>query len=385
MGGCVSKGQVAPEPTPAAAPGSPQPKPPPPPPLVPLAFGSHAHDGNQPGKKEKEQQDASFAQYINADLDDFDSSSKATAPVAFACGVFDGHGSGGREAACAACTKVHSFLSHRPQALLDDPAAALAAAFAAADRSIGMSLDVDLCGTTATVLAVVGHRLYVAWCGDSRAVMGSGPALSAVALTRDHQGSDGAEAERVRRAGGRVRKRPGGAADAPLRVWAAEASGGPQAVGLMVTRSLGDRLMHEHAGVSSVPELAERELHPGFDRLLVVGSDGLFDLETNEDVLLNAWSPFSRGGRPEEAAEAAVGSALEKWRAQSGSDNVTAVVVRIAPDAAPLDRSPAAEAEAVRTDAGPSSRLDAAADEEEEEDAPVEDLDGLLNDILTSP
>jgi serine/threonine protein phosphatase PrpC len=52
------------------------------------------------------------------------------------------------------------------------------------------------CGTTATTVIQIASSLYIAHCGDSRAILVS--KTSVVPLTRDHKPVDADEAERIR-------------------------------------------------------------------------------------------------------------------------------------------------------------------------------------------
>ena len=108
-------------------------------------------------------------------------------------------------------------------------------------------------------------------------------------------------------------------------------SGG--AVGLMLTRSLGDMEMHEY-GVSAEPQISSHTMRPGVDEILLLGSDGVFDAMDNPESLQLAGSAAAKaaGGSSADAgalaaAGAVVATAADWWKRHPGSDNITAIVV----------------------------------------------------------
>lgn len=240
-------------------------------------------------------------------------------------GVFDGHGAEGRAAACYARDRVRSVMRQRATDLLQQPEAVLQEAFEGAHTGMAMAADCTYSGTTAVCCILSKERVVTAWCGDSRAVIGSASGGgSTVSLTNDHRPELDAERERIETAGGLIRRANG---SGPLRVYGG--SGG--AVGLMLTRSLGDMEMHEY-GVSAEPEISTHQIRPGVDELLLLGSDGVFDAMQNHEALELAGSAATTapGGEKKGAMAASgtvVATAAEWWKRHPGSDNITAIVV----------------------------------------------------------
>ncbi|XP_066382427.1 probable protein phosphatase 2C 30 [Miscanthus floridulus] len=120
----------------------------------------------------------------------------------------------------------------------------------------------DHVGSTA-VVAVVGPRhLVVANCGDSRAVLCSGGA--AIPLSDDHKPDRRDELERIDAAGGRV------------IFW-----DGARVFGMLaMSRAIGDSYLKPF--VISDPEVRVVERKDGEDEFLILASDGLWDVVSNE-------------------------------------------------------------------------------------------------------
>ena len=239
-------------------------------------------------------------------------------------GVFDGHGAEGKAAAAYARDRVQSVMQQRAAELLQIPDAVLKDAFKGAHTGMAMAADCTYSGTTAVACIVSKERVVTGWCGDSRAVIGSAAGGDTVGLTEDHRPEVDAERERIEVAGGLIRNANG---KGPLRVY----GGAGGAVGLMLTRSLGDMEMHEY-GVSAEPQLSTHVMRPGADEILLMGSDGVFDAMDNDESLKLAGSAAMKvGGAGDAAAMAGAGAvvatAAQWWRVNPGSDNITAVVV----------------------------------------------------------
>lgn len=167
------------------------------------------------------------------------------------------------------------------------------------EEELGETLPLELPqegGTTATALVLHARGLFVAWVGDSRAVLavdgevgpgsptddadGTGtaqshsPQLHAVALTTDHNTLDVHEKARLEANGGRA---GGEAMSGHVSVPNAEGS-------LKVTRSLGDSPFHKGDAVSAEPGMAHVPLSAS-TRFVVVASDGIWDHLSNEKVV----------------------------------------------------------------------------------------------------
>lgn len=175
-------------------------------------------------------------------------------------------------------------------------------------------------GTTAVVAVISSSHIIVANCGDSRAVLCRGK--QAVPLSVDHKPNREDEYARIEAEGGRVIQWNG------YRVFGV----------LAMSRSIGDRYLKPWIipvpEVKIVPRMKE-------DECLILASDGLWDVMTNEEacdaarkrILLwhkkNGSTPVPphKGEQSDPAAQAAA-EYLSKLALQKGSkDNITVVVV----------------------------------------------------------
>ena len=216
-------------------------------------------------------------------------------PHGLLAAVFDGHG--GVLVADRAATMLPLALSRALRAERDG-AAALAEAFAEVAQA---TADAD-CGSTATAFWLAGASLVTANVGDSR-IMRVGRA-SADSLTRDHRIEAPDELARVLAMGAQL--------EPPYVVRGSH--------GLMMTRSLGDRWFRA-VGVISEPEIG-RHAVAADDVAVLAATDGVWDVLGLDD----AARVVRTAATAESAARALVDTALEA----GASDNVTAIVVRLA-------------------------------------------------------
>ncbi|XP_042048188.1 protein phosphatase 2C 16-like [Salvia splendens] len=174
-------------------------------------------------------------------------------------------------------------------------------------------------GSTAVVAVVCSSHIIVANCGDSRAVLYRGK--EAIALSVDHKPNREDEYARIEAAGGKVIQWNG------HRVFGV----------LAMSRSIGDRYLKPwvipEPEVMFVPRARE-------DECLVLASDGLWDVMTNEEVcdlarkriLLwhkkNGTNPAADRGQGVDPAAQAAAEYLSNVGMQRGSkDNISIVVV----------------------------------------------------------
>lgn len=226
--------------------------------------------------------------------------------------VYDGHG--GDAAARHFSSSLHAAVSARLRGGAP-PAEALFNAFIAADEeylkrlsSMGSRSEA---GTTAVVALIAGSSLFVANCGDSRAVLSrAGTALS---LTSDHKAARPDEVARICRAGGFVVRN---------RVLGSLAVS--RALGDPSFKSSGTPRASKPALVSPEPQMVATTLSTK-DEFVVLGCDGLFDVMESQAVVDLAREELAGGSSPKAAARRLAETALSKGSA----DNVSVVVVAL--------------------------------------------------------
>lgn len=167
------------------------------------------------------------------------------------------------------------------------------------------NLDCFCSGSTAVTIVKQGQNLFMGSIGDSRAIMASknsNDALIAIQLTVDLKPDLPREAERIKRCKGRVfalQDEP----EVP-RVWLPY----DDAPGLAMARAFGDFCLKEY-GVISVPEFSHRTLTDK-DQFIVLASDGVWDVLSNEEVVEIVSTAPSRAS----AARILVDSAAREWK-----------------------------------------------------------------------
>ncbi|KAK9152642.1 hypothetical protein Sjap_000122 [Stephania japonica] len=167
------------------------------------------------------------------------------------------------------------------------------------------TLDCFCSGSTAVTIVKQGLNLFMGNIGDSRAILGSKDSsnmMVAVQLTVDLKPDLPREAERIKRCKGRVFALQ----DEPevQRVWLPF----DDAPGLAMARAFGDFCLKEY-GVISVPEFSHRVLTEG-DQFIVIASDGVWDVLSNEEVVEVVVSAPTRSS----AARILVDSAAREWK-----------------------------------------------------------------------
>ncbi|KXZ42753.1 hypothetical protein GPECTOR_120g420 [Gonium pectorale] len=193
---------------------------------------------------------------------------------------------------------------------VDGIEAALKAAFLHTDAQLAQTRSAHEVGTTAVVSLVTARHLWVGNCGDSRALLCR--EQEAVALSLDHKATRADEVARVEKAGGYV--------------WWDRVMGE-----LAVSRAIGDHCLRPF--VIAEPEITSVLRRPE-DLLLIMASDGLWDVFTNEEARSLALEKFhgelARTSSSKMAVKKAASSLAKAALAKGSRDNVTVVVVDLA-------------------------------------------------------
>ena len=179
-------------------------------------------------------------------------------------GVFDGHG-GYR--ASQFCKDFLLQYVLEDENFVQDPSLALKRSFYRTDAEFSAMAKIRYLsdGTTSLVACIHNRRLYVANAGDCRAVLIS-DRWGVTPMSVDHKPDREDEKRRITKLGGKVLH------------WGRWRVQGV----LAVSRAIGDVTLQPY--VTCEPEIQEKELLDGEDAYLVLASDGIWDVMTNEDA-----------------------------------------------------------------------------------------------------
>ncbi|GLC40149.1 hypothetical protein PLESTB_000792300 [Pleodorina starrii] len=233
-------------------------------------------------------------------------------------GVYDGHS--GSEISQFLAASLHHYV-HAFGLKARDTATALCQAFQAADTALEeATLNCPDAGSTATVALLSSASVIVAHCGDSRALLCRSGRV--VALTDDHRPARLDERERVLGSGGQI-------------LW----NEGERVMGVLATtRAFGDRDLKQF-GVTAEPEVTIIP-RSADDELLILATDGVFNVLSNEEVADVACRVMKRAierGSSRSTAIRLAASAIGRFsRDRNSKDDITVVVVDLAPPGGPI-------------------------------------------------
>ncbi|OMJ66988.1 hypothetical protein SteCoe_35980 [Stentor coeruleus] len=255
-------------------------------------------------------------------------------------GVADGHGINGKEVSSFIKERFPILLSKDPN-LLGNPRKALSVCANKTNLDLAhQEFDVNFSGSTFVSILIRGKKLWCANIGDSRAFIARqlpdtyqsyknirskpiGNHWMSIALSRDHKPNESDESSRILKHGGRVEayQDEHGNPFGPARVWLKNQN----IPGLAMSRSLGDRVAGS-VGVICEPEILEFDLTPE-DKFIVLGSDGIFEFLSNEDVL-KIVVPYWRINDVNGASEVLAKEAKYKWmKEEEVIDDITCIVI----------------------------------------------------------
>lgn len=173
--------------------------------------------------------------------------------------ALDGHGEQGDAVSEFVMKQIVVSLEKHP-GLLDDPVLALTETFVKTNIALmATNISYMTSGCTCVCAYVVGEKLYVANCGDSRAVMAVGSSFSnlkAKNLSRDHKPDDPEEAKRITEWGGYILPAPEPGLTARVYL-------DPQftMIGLAMARSLGRCLLFYLSIYQSFRDISSHNSH----------------------------------------------------------------------------------------------------------------------------
>uniref|UniRef100_A0A061QXU8 PPM-type phosphatase domain-containing protein n=1 Tax=Tetraselmis sp. GSL018 TaxID=582737 RepID=A0A061QXU8_9CHLO len=219
------------------------------------------------------------------------------------------------------------------QEFLDREERLLHLLFYSLEERLKEACNTVMSGTTASLCLLKPRKAWMASVGDSTAILisqGQDGEHTATTVTADHRLSNEEEKKRVISAGARVARKGSHKSKGHLR------NAEMDIPGLMVTRSLGDNV-GKSVGVISEPHVTHVFLRP-HDRYIVIGTDGLWDALSHEDIIrIVTEAPSSKA-----ASNLLIQEALSSWEAKKADaeqkagqrirgmgDNITAVVVNL--------------------------------------------------------
>ncbi|CAE8639245.1 unnamed protein product, partial [Polarella glacialis] len=248
------------------------------------------------------------------------------------CGVADGHGIDGHHVSHFVQERLPKSLLSRRKDIADDWRGASSSAF----LEVMEQMQVDIpkqcveSGTTASVVWMVTDvkglmKVRTAHVGDSCIVYGSKRKgevnWQAELLTDVHKPDRKDEAARIEKMGGTVIPSPDGSQPARLAVPSGD---------MAMSRAMGDLDAHK-CGLVAEPECSkELILEDGVDHMLLIGSDGIWDMLTPLEAvsIVGKFAPDDT----QRAAERLCAKAQSRWQhkvTQSGViDDITLIVIR---------------------------------------------------------
>jgi serine/threonine protein phosphatase PrpC len=232
-------------------------------------------------------------------------------------GLFDGHGAKGATVSHFCTARYGTLLLENERFMSNLQRALEETTLNLHSELSAYGVDVEMSGTTAVIGVVRDGVLYVANVGDSRCIIGSrrkNLRNGVLEVTFDHKPSNPSEKRRIEKCGGRCEPMKDGQGNflGESRVYLKN----EEVPGLGMSRSIGDKLAHT-VGVSAAAEVTVTELR-NEDEFFVAGSDGLWDVIPNEEVVKIVSEKLAWNRRhPKQAVLIAEELALEaqhRWR-----------------------------------------------------------------------
>ncbi|KAL5728899.1 hypothetical protein ACHQM5_001926 [Ranunculus cassubicifolius] len=250
-------------------------------------------------------------------------------------GVFDGHGMYGQIVSKFVrnrlpalilsqqelfAQKEYGYTCKSESVIIRDWSRACMSAFKVTDKETKhlRNLDCSWSGSTAVTIIVQGGDLIISNLGDSRAILGTishNDELVTVQLTNDLKPTLPDEAERILKCNGRIF-----ALDSEPhleRVWLPN----DDLPGLAMTRCFGDFGIKDY-GIIAIPQMSIHRI-TNKDQFLVLATDGVWDVLTNEQVASIVWSVRNE----EKAAKAVVDAAVLTWKEKYPSAKIDDITV----------------------------------------------------------
>ena len=186
--------------------------------------------------------------------------------------------------------------------------------------------DKEFSGTTSCSVFITGNYLICSNIGDSRAIMISQRGKVITPLSTDHKPNNPKEKNRIIKHGGEVRINYSSSStlcqeNYPFRVYAPE----KDYPGLAISRSLGD-FVAKNIGVNFEDDIIDIQIGKD-DMCIVIGSDGLWDHLTEEEVA-KIVSKYYDSKNNEDASKELVNEARRRYELNGNYiDDVSVIIV----------------------------------------------------------
>ena len=241
--------------------------------------------------------------------------------------IYDGHGG----SCCSDFLRdhLHTLICHS-ECFLSNVQQAIYEGFAKAEEmfiSSQYKLAKDKSGSCALVAIIVNDRLYVANCGDSRAVMSMRDGKEWKDITVDHKPNEAHEKERIELNGGSVYQ-------SQIALHKDKIMGPYRVVPgrLSVSRTIGDGgAKEEKKGVIIArPDVHEWNLKENDVDFVVMACDGVFDQMSSKEAVDCVWMVFNKGNEDvHDKCGKAVDLIMKGAMARKSLDNVTCIVIAL--------------------------------------------------------
>ena len=191
----------------------------------------------------------------------------------------------------------------------------------------------DRSGSCAIITLVINGKIYIANCGDSRAVMSINKGMNYKDITIDHKPNEPKEKKRIEQNGGKVYQ-----SQIPLSKENNHFIVGPYRVvpgRLSVSRTIGDveAKKEKYGGLPNViisePDIFEYDLTKKNIDFIVMGCDGIFDQMSSKEVIECAWMVLKEEekGNIHERCGKAVDLIIKGAMVRKSFDNVTCLII----------------------------------------------------------
>lgn len=237
--------------------------------------------------------------------------------------VLDGHGEQGDRISEFVMRQIVISLE-KDELISSDPPQALKDTFVKTNTALmctGMNYMTS--GCTCVAVYINGTKIYVANCGDSRAVMGVSEKDRVVArnLTVDHKPDTPEEERRILDWGGFV--------SVPDEIGLSSRvylDADLTMIGLAMSRSIGDYAV-KAVGVIPLPDVTEYELDPQ-DQFMIIATDGVWEFISSQEAVDIVSGLLEDGANY--ACRELIQLAKERWHEEEGDyrDDITAIVLK---------------------------------------------------------